>query len=149
MATITEYSSSFCEKLFEHAESGRSVVSFRGKERISKATWDKWIEEHAEFRDAVDIGICISYGYWESQLVGKSEDGTSEDFFEKASKNILTLKESRTLAYNMLKQLDTQSFKVTGTSMMLGDTKTDEEDLTSYGSSDVYADMMKPPTDDA
>lgn len=61
-----EYNSETHPKLLiEHMEDGNSFVSFCSKYKISRATAYRWIDKHAEFKEAKEVGDRHSQSWWE------------------------------------------------------------------------------------
>ena len=61
----TKYRSEMCVILEEMMREGASQIEVMAKLKITKETFNNWINEHEEFSESLDIGKVLSQAWWE------------------------------------------------------------------------------------
>lgn len=65
----TKYDPAYCEQVITAGDAGLSLTAFAGRIRVARSTINKWMDEHAEFAEAVDIAKAVRTLYLEDQLL--------------------------------------------------------------------------------
>ena len=60
-----KYDQKYCDELISHMEKGKSFESFAGTIRVNRATIFRWKKNYEEFREAYEVGFCLSLNKWE------------------------------------------------------------------------------------
>lgn len=63
----TKYDSSFCEKVIESGQAGKTLAGMAEDLDIDRATLNDWMEIHEEFSRAVKRGLQKAQAWWEDQ----------------------------------------------------------------------------------
>lgn len=79
MARPTDYDPIFCDQAVEFLTEGYSVAALAGHIGVARSTIYKWIEEHAEFSDAVKVGQAGAVLWWEkaNRTLATTGDGNA------------------------------------------------------------------------
>ncbi len=79
MARPTKYDNKFCEQAYDFMREGYSTKAFAGHIGVSLSTVYKWMDENAEFSEAVKTGQAAGAMWWEQTLrqVASTGDGNA------------------------------------------------------------------------
>jgi transposase-like protein len=70
------YSPEYCEQIISFMSMGYSQTSWCGSVRITRSTLNKWIREHEEFAEAVDVAIATRVKSLEKDLLDACDSAT-------------------------------------------------------------------------
>lgn len=59
------YDPAYCEQVVEHMAEGASLTSFAAEISVARSTINEWMEQHAEFSEAVRKGKAKCAAWWE------------------------------------------------------------------------------------
>lgn len=66
----TRYEDQHCKGVIEAARKGFSLTAFAGEIGVARSTINKWMEQHPEFSEAVNVAKAVRALWWESQAHG-------------------------------------------------------------------------------
>jgi hypothetical protein len=72
----SKYQPEFPRLLVEHMEQGGSFEAFAGRVGCARSTVYAWLERHAEFAEAYEIGKAACLAWWEEVLRRQAAHGT-------------------------------------------------------------------------
>jgi hypothetical protein len=63
----SHYKEEYCEKIIEYFREGMSIEEICYELNIAKQTFYNWCENYPEFKQAKNIGVDLSCGWWKKQ----------------------------------------------------------------------------------
>lgn len=89
----SKYNQKYCEMLIQHMSEGGSFESFGGVIRVVRATMYTWVEKHAEFSEAKDLGEQLALKFYEdiakASMTGTLRRVTEEEYARDADGNVI------------------------------------------------------------
>lgn len=67
MGRPTRYDPKFCAEMIGYCSDGASLTSFAASIGVSRRTFKNWVDEHAEFADALDVAKGAATVWWETR----------------------------------------------------------------------------------
>lgn len=68
MARPSKYDEVYCQTAIEYMSKGKSITQLARHIGVSKSTVYLWVDNHAEFSDALTRGRELSQAHWEDEL---------------------------------------------------------------------------------
>jgi len=68
-----KYKEKFCADLLEHMGEGLSFACFAAKCGVTRATLYRWRDQYPEFKEAYEIGYCLSMLFWEKMGIAGTQ----------------------------------------------------------------------------
>ena len=72
----SKYKPTYCDLVIEHMSEGASLTSFAAEIGVARSSINEWMENHAEFSEAVKIGKAKCAAWWEK--LGRNNAITGE-----------------------------------------------------------------------
>jgi len=70
------YTDKFILKVLNHLKTGKSIASFAGSVGVTTKKVEKWMGEHEDFKEAVEIGQSMNLGAMEDMAIDQATGET-------------------------------------------------------------------------
>lgn len=71
----SKFKPAYCDEVINHCATGASLTSFAAEIGVARSTINQWMEDHAEFSEAVNIAKAKCAAWWERRGQAIAQEG--------------------------------------------------------------------------